>query len=107
MEHKRDASEDADCAAILQEELDTLRKEHHIPGMSVAVVRCQKVILARGFGYADLENQVPATADTPYNIASCTKPVAATVLMRLVEEGSLDLDAPMTELLEDAEFNFV
>jgi CubicO group peptidase (beta-lactamase class C family) len=88
----------------LEDELDALRQEYQIPGMSVAVVHRQKVVLARGYGYADLENQVPATVDTPYNIASCTKPIAATVLMVLVEEGQLDLDAPMAGLLADAVF---
>jgi len=91
-------------AADIQEfagELDALRQELKIPGMSVAVVQGQEVVFARGYGYADLENQTPATENTPYNIASCTKPFAAAVLMKLVEEGQLDLDAPMAELLED------
>ena len=87
-----------------ESELDALRQEYQIPGMSVAVLLRQKVVLARGFGYADLENQIPATADTPYNIASCTKPIAAAVLMRLVEGGQLDLDAPLADLLADALF---
>jgi CubicO group peptidase (beta-lactamase class C family) len=96
-------SKKADLAAF-EDELDALRQEHHIPGMSVALLVRQKVVLARGFGYADLENQIPATADTPYNIASCTKPVAAAVLMKLVESGRLNLDAPLSDLLTDAVF---
>jgi CubicO group peptidase (beta-lactamase class C family) len=93
----------ADLRAF-ESEMDVLRQEYQIPGMSVAVLRRQKVVLARGFGYADLENQIPATADTPYNIASCTKPVAAAVLIRSVEGGQLDLDAPLADLLADALF---
>jgi len=95
----------ADLRAF-EDELDALREQVHIPGMSVAVVQGQKVVYAQGLGYADLEEQVLATADTPYNIASCTKPIAAMVLMKLVEEGQLDLDAPMADLLEDARFPF-
>jgi len=90
--------------AAFEDELDVLRQEHRIPGMSVTVVREQRAVLARGFGYVDLENQIPATADTPYNIASCTKPVAAAVLMRLVEQGRLNLDAPLGDLLMNAVF---
>ncbi len=76
--------------------LDTIRQALKIPGMSAAVVRDQQLIWARGFGYADLENQVTATPDTPYGLASVTKPIAATLIMGLVEEGVIDLDAPVT-----------
>jgi CubicO group peptidase (beta-lactamase class C family) len=85
-----------------EQNIEELRKECEIPGMSVAVVHKQKVILARGFGYADLKNHIPATENTPYNIASCTKPIAAVILMQFVEEGRLDLDAPITDVLQNA-----
>jgi len=87
-----------------EQQLDKLREELKIPGMSVAVVQRQKVVLARGYGYADLENRIMMTENTPLNIASCTKPFAATVLMKLIEEGKLDLDTPMADLLEDTVF---
>ena len=87
-------------------EVDALRQKLQIPGISIAVVKDQRIVLARGYGYVDLENEIPATADTPYNIASCTKPFAAAVLMKLVEEGRLDLDTPMADVLQDAPFTF-
>ncbi len=73
-------------------QMDYLREQLRIPAMSVAVVEDQQLVWAEGFGYADLREEVPATADTPYHLASVTKPVAATVLMQLVEEGELALD---------------
>lgn len=73
-------------------QMDYLREQLRIPAMSVAVVQDQELVWAEGFGYADLHEEVPATADTPYHLASVTKPVAATVLMQLVEEGELALD---------------
>jgi CubicO group peptidase (beta-lactamase class C family) len=76
--------------------LDELRVKASIPGLSVAIVRDGKVILARGFGFADVEQRRAATPETPYNIASVTKPIAATVALKLVELGKLDLDKPMT-----------
>ncbi|MEJ7811511.1 MAG: serine hydrolase domain-containing protein [Gemmatimonadaceae bacterium] len=76
--------------------LDSLRTAARIPGLSVAVVHDGRVVVARGFGYADVERRIPATAETPYNIASVTKPLAAVVALRLVERGQLDLDRPMT-----------
>ena len=56
------------------QEIERLRKEFKIPGLSVAVLQGQQVVFADGFGYADIKDKIPATANTPYNIASCTKP---------------------------------
>jgi CubicO group peptidase (beta-lactamase class C family) len=53
------------------------------------------VILAQGFGYADLEQQRLATPETPFNIASVTKPTSAAVALRLVELAKLDLGRPL------------
>jgi serine beta-lactamase-like protein LACTB, mitochondrial len=63
------------------------------PGVSVAVVMDGAVRYANGFGLADLENSVPATADTVYRLASISKPMTATAVMQLVEQGKLDLDS--------------
>lgn len=72
--------------------------------MSVAVVRNQTILLALGLGYADPEHRIPAAADTPYNIASVAKPLSAVVALRLAEQGVLDLDRPMADYSEWAEF---
>jgi len=88
------------------QEIERLRKEFKIPGLSVAVLQGQEVIFANGFGYADIKDKIPVTANTPYNIASCTKPFAAAVLMKLVEAGQLDLDDEMAKILKDTVFPF-
>ena len=77
--------------------LDRLREARDIPGLSVAVLRDQEVVLAAGLGVADLVTGRPATADTPYDAASVSKPLSAVVALKLAEEGILDLDAPMAE----------
>ena len=69
--------------------------DHHLPGLSVAVVDHASVVLAQGYGLADVENSVPASADTVYRIASLSKPISATAAMRLVESEKLDLDVPV------------
>ncbi len=84
--------------------LDSLHTDAHIPGMSVAVVMDGKVVLARGFGFANLEQKIPATPETPYNIASVTKPISAVVALKLVELGQLDLDRPMKSYQNYTEF---
>jgi CubicO group peptidase (beta-lactamase class C family) len=67
-----------------------------IPGMSAAVVKDGQLVWARGFGFADVENGVPATPETPYHLASVTKTFAAVIVMQLVQEGKLSLDDPVS-----------
>ncbi len=89
-----------------EQEIERLRNKLQIPGLSVAILQNQEIILARGFGYADLENSIPATEHTPYNIASLTKAFSAAILMQLVEAGQLDLDVAMADILKDTLFPF-
>lgn len=65
------------------------------PGATFAVGLGGKVVWSEGFGYADLENQVPAEPNTAYRTASIGKSMTATAAYRLVEEGKLDLDQPV------------
>jgi D-alanyl-D-alanine carboxypeptidase len=76
-------------------------KEQGIPGLSVAVVRDGQVIHRKGYGLASLELNAPATAETIYEIGSITKSFTATLVMKLVEEGKIDLDASVRTYLPD------
>src|SRR5687768_15801820 len=76
--------------------LESLRQELKIPAYSAAIVKDQKVIWAKGFGYADVENKIPATEHTAYHLASLTKTFASTILMQLVQEGKIKLDDPVS-----------
>jgi len=78
----------------LEAKVESLQEALRIPGLSAAVVKGGEVIWARGFGHADLEERIEATAETPYGLASVTKPFAAFLLMKKVETGELDLDTP-------------
>ncbi len=69
------------------------RDQHAVPGMSVALGIGDAIAFADGFGKADLENDVPATADTVYRLGSISKPVTAVAALQVVERGVLDLDA--------------
>ena len=79
-----------------EEELETLRQEMKIPGMSAAVIKDGQLVWKRGFGFADVENGAPATPETPYHLASVTKTFAAVIIMQLVQEGKLSLDDPVS-----------
>ena len=75
--------------------------KHDVKGLSIALVDDQKVVWAEGFGYADVANQVPATADTMYRIGSISKVLTATEIMRLVEQGKVELDRPVTDYVPE------
>ena len=65
------------------------------PGLSVGIVHDQDLVWARGFGHADLENRVAATAGTRYRIASVTKLFTGTAILILRDAGMLQLDDPV------------
>lgn len=69
-----------------------LMRKYAIPGGAVAVLRDGKLIYARGFGYADVENKTPVQPDALFRIASVSKPITAAAIMKLVEEGKLKVD---------------
>lgn len=75
--------------------------EHHLPGVALAVVRHGRVVLARGYGVADLARRTPVRPETPFQILSVTKSFTAVAAMMLVEEGRLALDAPVERYLRD------
>ena len=72
-----------------------------IPGLSLALAQGGEVRHEAGFGFADVENEVPARPETAYRLASVSKPITATAVLRLAEEGRLDLDAPVSRYCPD------
>jgi len=88
-------SSDQAAAAALAVRFDSLRRARRIPGLAMVVLRDTTVVLARGFGFADVERGVPVTPETPFDVASVSKPISAVVALRLAQDGVLDLDRPM------------
>jgi len=72
-----------------------LSESQRVPAVGLAVLRDGEVAWVLGCGWADLEREVEASADTVFNIGSISKTVAAWGLLRLVEEEKLALDAPV------------
>src|SRR5215471_2209861 len=68
-----------------------------IPGLSVAVIKDGKVVRATGYGFANLELQVPASQNTVYEIGSISKQFASEALVLLVEDGKVNLDDPINK----------
>jgi CubicO group peptidase (beta-lactamase class C family)/D-alanyl-D-alanine dipeptidase len=72
-----------------------------LPAVSIALVDDQAIVWARGFGFANPKDKVPATAETVYRVGSVSKLFTDIAVMQLVEAGKLDLDAPVTKYLPD------
>jgi D-alanyl-D-alanine carboxypeptidase len=85
--------------AKLDKYLESQITQKKTPGLSVAVVQKGRVVYAKGFGKANLENDVEANASTVYRIASVTKQFTATMIMQLANEGKLKLDDPFQTIL--------
>lgn len=79
---------------------DTLKKHisnHHIPGVAAAVVSNGEPVWTYSFGYAEQSKEVPVTLDTPFWIASVTKPFVAMTYLLLAHEGTIDLNEKAAE----------
>ncbi|MGB9992340.1 serine hydrolase domain-containing protein [Massilia sp. SM-13] len=75
---------------------------NHVPGAAVAVVKQGKVVKLKAYGSANLEWSRPAGTDTAFQLASSTKPFTGMLMMRLAEQGKLDLDAGIARYLPAA-----
>jgi CubicO group peptidase (beta-lactamase class C family) len=75
--------------------LEKLRQEVQVPALSAAIAQGDRIVWVKGFGMADLEMSRPATPETIYHVASLTKTFASTIVLQLMEEGKVDLDAPI------------
>jgi len=72
-------------------------RQHKAPALSVAVVTDNKMSFSKGYGLADVENNVLARSDTAYRLASIAKSMTAIAVMQLVERGKIDLNAPINK----------
>jgi len=84
--------------------LESLRAEKHLPGLSVAVVKDQRIVFARGYGHSDAADRRATTLRTSYWIASVTKTFTAAVIMKLVEQHRLDLDMKVSAVPQWGDF---
>ena len=73
-----------------------------IPSAAVAVARDRRIVWEKGFGFADVENNVPATPHTVYRICSIGKALTGTAIMVLVDRNEIDLDRPVNDYLGKA-----
>ena len=85
--------------AALQKQIPELMAEGSVPGLSLALIRGGKTYWVHGFGSRDEKTGQPVTNETIFEAASLSKPVFAYGVLKLVDQGKLDLDAPLTKYL--------
>jgi len=92
--------------AHLEPFLETFFTEHmetaHIPGATIVIVQNGQILLIKGYGVANVENQTHVDPDqTVFRAGSVSKLFTATAIMQLVEQGKLDLNAPISDYLPE------
>ena len=78
---------------------DSMRR-HQVPGLSLALVRDQKIVWAEAFGVRDKETKAALTPATVFEATSLSKPTYAYVVLKLVEQGKLSLKRPLVEYVD-------
>lgn len=96
---EQSASVDAFTAHI-EQRIPELMKTYRIPGVSMALVQNKSIVWTHAFGYADIASGVPMTPDAVCRVQSISKSVTAWAVMKLVEQGEIDLDQPVANYLQ-------
>ena len=90
-------AEDADRQGKIENVVTATIRQHGIPGLSIAVAANNTIIYSQAFGLADVENEVAVTTETRFRTASIAKTMTATLVLKLSEEGLLDIDRPVQD----------
>jgi CubicO group peptidase (beta-lactamase class C family) len=77
-------------------------QKRHIPGLALLVAHDGKIVRAQGYGFSNVELQVPVKPETLFQSGSMGKQFTATAVMMLVAEGKIHLDDPITKYFTDA-----
>src|SRR5579863_9358606 len=85
--------------SALDQYINASMKEWKVPGASVAIVKDGSVVYMKGFGVRDVGTNQPVTADTLFDIGSCTKAFTSAAIARLVDEGKMKWDGKVNEYI--------
>ena len=83
----------------LDHKIPQLLNDFIVPGTAIAIIENGKIILQKGYGYSNIDKGIKVTNTTGFNIGSISKTIAAWGVMKLVQEGKVDLDAPAEKYL--------
>lgn len=94
-------AQDNNLEAFFDNTVNSKLEKYHIPNATVAVVKDGEIVYKKGFGLADIENNIPVDADTTlFRIGSTSKLITWTAVMQLVEAGKLDLNTDINTYLD-------
>lgn len=99
----REAESSDEFTIHLDKRISDLMDEYDIPGVNIALVEKGKVTWSKAYGYADLEEKRKMTTDTVCRVESISKSVTAWGIMKLAEQGKIDLDKPISQYLKSWE----
>lgn len=105
-DHAKAPLDVARIEAVADAEGQWIIKRGSAPGVCIAVGHAGKLIFVKGYGQADIENNVPVTPDSAFRIASVTKQYTAALIMKLVESGKVKLDEAVSTYLPDTPEQF-
>jgi len=83
----------------LDQKIPQLLNDFIVPGTAIAIIENGEIILQKGYGYSNIDKGIEVTNTTGFNIGSISKTVAAWGVMKLVQEGKIELDAPAEKYL--------
>ena len=90
---------DGNTVAAVEAAVKAVMDEYGVPGVAVGIVRDGQLIYADGFGATTVDGREPVTPATAFLLSSIAKTVTTTAVMQLVEQGKVDLNAPVTDYL--------
>lgn len=97
----RATADDADTAAAIRSDVEEHMKSWRVPGVAMAVVANSRPVLVTGLGVCSINDATEVTAHTLFPLASLTKSFTAAVVLSLVSDGRVSLDAPVTSVLPE------
>ncbi len=90
----------ADRTKVIRDAVPELMTRHRTPGVSIALIDAKQIAWTEGFGVLRAGEEAPVTPDTIFEACSMSKPLFAYAVMKLVENGQLDLDRPLRSYLD-------
>ncbi|OYP38235.1 serine hydrolase [Rhodopirellula sp. MGV] len=86
--------------AVIDKKVTQFMRDHSVPGAAIAIADHGKVVFTGSYGYADIAKKSLITDESLFRIASLSKPITAVAVLQLIEQGKLDLETPVLEILD-------
>ena len=83
----------------IDQKVPQLLHDYSVPGAAIAIIENGEIVLQKGYGFSNIEKETKVTTKTGFNIASISKTIAAWGVMKLVQDGKINLDAPAEKYL--------